>query len=372
MKELSENPKNKYLKAANIISKAHLRAVISLSHIYSLSQFTSNDANGEGLQRSMVLPRGGMHDLVAAIFSKVQTSEDGKWKSAPDFEVPDRDVTEDCFERWSNFSAWDDDDADAEESLFSPSSADSSEEKDNLVTNWAWYKTQLNKPFTDRQVPSPSHLASQLLIVGTYMEASYVDQVSKEEVGVRQRELLMSGFPREMSYQIVISAASVRNALFIEILGALFRINKHLIPTDIKFDFHEIIDIGNWEDFIEYSYAKYVNTMAWRGGLESQLKFFSSSVNAPITMPSDDLELCHQTEAFRHALVHGSTVNETLLRRIGSTELNLGDRIVFSPDHLGRMFAANIRLLNEMTKSAMQYLGVPGAVLSYTYEPGDE
>jgi len=173
----------------------------------------------------------------------------------------------------------------------------------------------------------------------------------------------------EMKSQVIIAAVSIRTSLFLEILKQLFQINRNIIPNDVKFDFHEILEIGSWEEFLDYSYAKFVNTQGWRGGLDSQLKFFSSVLDQPLRLDSKYIDICQETEHYRHTLVHGSKVNETLIRRLKTTDLKIGDTLEFSDKKLNQIFDANIRLFHQMSRAALTYLGVPGPLLQYVADP---
>ena len=99
--------------------------------------------------------------------------------------------------------------------------------------------------------------------------------------------------------------------------------------------------------------------------LDSQLKFFNSVLDQPIRLDTKYLDLCHETEAYRHTLVHGSKVNETLIRRLKTTDLEVGDPVDFTDQKLDAIFDANIRLFHQMARSALTYLGLPGPLLQY-------
>jgi hypothetical protein len=183
------------------------------------------------------------------------------------------------------------------------------------------------------------------------------------------QQFITRSLVRELKNQVIISAVSIRTSFFLEILRHLFRVNKSIIPNDVKFDYHEILEIGSWDEFLDYSFTKYVDTKGWRGTLKSQLKFFDLVLSQPIRLDSKYLDICEETEAYRHNLVHGSKVNEKLVDKVSSTELNIGDNLDFTDQELQQIFDANIRLFHQMARSAFSYLGLPGPLLQYVADP---
>ena len=86
----------------------------------------------------------------------------------------------------------------------------------------------------------------------------------------------------------------------------------------------------------------------------------------PLALEGNVEKTCRESEVYRHALVHGSTVNETLKFRIGRTDLNIGDPITFDGEYLRDVFVANCRLVTEMTKSALGFIGFKGPIVDVT------
>jgi len=238
----------------------------------------------------------------------------------------------------------------------------------------------LDEEFLESEIGNAEELSRALIETASFLqtynwskEEIFHGRITEEEMRKARydhnSQLITKTLINELKNQVIVSAVSIRTSFFLEILKQLFRINKSIIPNDVKFDFHEILEIGNWDEFLDYSFSKYVNTQGWRRGLKSQLKFFSLVLDQPIRLDSKYLDICEETEAYRHALMHGSKVNDSLLRRLGSTELNIGDELEFSDQKLQQIFDANIRLFHQMARSAFSYLGLPGPLLEYVADP---
>lgn len=217
--------------------------------------------------------------------------------------------------------------------------------------------------------PNADVLSAGLVLSHAWLERTItLGRIPKAFDEVEPSQSHLDLFLNNLRKQVISSSVNELSYLYLAIVELLLRYDPRLIPNDLSLSWHETLETGSWDELIEYGVAKYVNTLGWRGNAENHAKYFDKTLKQPLGLEPEDLRICQDAEAYRHAIVHGGRVNDTLIRRLSVVDLKLGDELVFTDEFLSDVFSSTCRYATEMARSALKFIGASGPPFDPRFE----